>query len=503
LKLCDVYMNRDQWDKQIEVCGQLLKKTGKIDRKSRIECYARMGLALRLKGNYKEALLTFRKERKFLASNATTEKLAVAERIANVYKDMGKYENAMRIFEEVNINSKLFSNNDLYKGSLVGLGIVYTKTGKYFDAIKANSELLRYSELNNDKQAAIKAYINKAESHYYLGEYNEAQSCYINGLKIAKKVYRIHDAILCLANLGNIYYSKGQYNKATKIYHKLKVSFGYLGDKAGTASVMCSLGICKIAAGDYPLAIEYLEKHLTLSKNLKRESSIALSYCNLGVVYNLMGDFATAKKYFRSQLRIDERIGNWEGIVRAFINIAIQYKNTGKYIKSLKNLEKASKIIGKKGIKTYNALLYLNLSEVHLALGGISESIKFSQLATEEAKENENIEIEILASGVLTRARVIQLLENKRAFSNGELKKATCLLKHFRSRSQSTKNREFKGNILFESYIIGKRIVDKGINLNIKDIRSKAIKIFEDLYKNSPQYEFFSKIKILKKDTFQ
>jgi tetratricopeptide (TPR) repeat protein len=498
-KICDVHMNRSEWNKQIELCNGILKENRRLDKSLKAECYKRIGNCLRLKGDYKEALQIYKKAFRIYGFLKDIQgKLNIIEHEAKVMMVMGKYKDALSSFEMVYKLSKEYNYRESFKNALIGLGIVNSKIGKYDETIKYNEELKLFSMLNNEKLGIVISQTNQAEAYYYLGDHSRAKTLYLEALELSKKNEGKHEKTICLGNLGNIYFFKSEFKKAIHFFQMQLKELIIIGDKAGINIAIGAIGACFISVGNYDKALYYIKKQMLMSKQLLRKNSLAISYCNIGIVHNLKGEFLTAKMFFIKQLKINKEQNNTEGIIRAFVNIGIQYKNIKKYSIALKYLRNAFDISFKNNINTYNPLIYLNFGEIFFEKKKFRDAIKSALIAEEEAIKNCNKEIEFLAKSVIVKSQIIDIINNTVTTKSKKIEKINLLYEKYYRDIKFINKKELLAIVYFTCFQMDIILQPFGV-LHLNSMRNKrnALSVYKKLYKLTPQFEYKEKIKLL------
>ena len=107
-----------------------------------------------------------------------------------------------------------------------------------------------------------------------------------------------------------------------------------MGDRAGVGRACGSLGNPYNSLGDFQKAIEYLERHLKVSKEVGDRAGEGSAYSNLGNAFMNLGDFPKAIEYHEQHLKISKDVGDKAGEGKA-------YGNLGSAHKLLRNFQKA------------------------------------------------------------------------------------------------------------------------------------------------------------------
>jgi len=144
-------------------------------------------------------------------------------------------------------------------------------------------------------------------------------------------------------NIGNIYSDQDDYLKALDYYERsLKIS-EEIRDKIGTANTLSNIGnMYNDKEGNYPKALEYYQRSLKIREELGNKKGIAGDLNNIGTIYRDQGDNIKAMDYLQRALKISEEIGHKKTIATTITNIGLIYFNQGDYSKALEYCKMSS-----------------------------------------------------------------------------------------------------------------------------------------------------------------
>lgn len=145
-------------------------------------------------------------------------------------------------------------------------------------------------------------------------QYLEAQSAYLEGLQIYKKLgmQNTGEYADALDNIGTLYHAVGLYAQAkTSIEHSLSLRAKLFGeDSQPYATALHNLASIESAMGNKTLAIKYLKKTLELKAKFegKLTSSYATTLNNLGTNHHVLGRHEEAAEFIEEAISIQEQI---------------------------------------------------------------------------------------------------------------------------------------------------------------------------------------------------
>lgn len=266
-----VYLGQSQYEEAIASFENALSHAGMFVTDTEVDINHYLATAQYKSGKYEDAMNTL---------NAIAR---VREKEADVYfmrgsieMEQGDYENAVN-----DLNKALvYSKND------IGMTIdIY----KVFAANQREAEGKSYLSAALENRLSSMSEYEKGVIYYYMSDYENAR----NFLEMAKsdKTYG-RDSLLML---GKTYEQLGDSNYAGGLYNK------YIEENGGDAVIYNQLGLCKLATGEYEMALNAFES------GLKMEGAAAilqeLKY-NQAVAYEYVSDFKKAAALMREYLTI-------------------------------------------------------------------------------------------------------------------------------------------------------------------------------------------------------
>lgn len=498
-KMCDVHMNRSEWNKQIEHCNAILKTSRLLDKRIKAECYKRIGDCWRYKGEYNKAMIQYRISYKLNEIlKDTYGKLSLLELQVKTSMESGNYNEAFRNLDFIYKTSIKENFSELLLRAMHSYGIIYSKLGKYDDAIKMNLKLYQKANELSNKSIALSSKINLAQAYYFLGKIDRAKEIYENCLIIATKYKSYRDILICKSNIGTIYYHQHKFKNSIKVLQQLIINYKLLGDSAGLSRVFGIISACYISLGNYQKAEKYLKKQLEISKKLKRKQTTLLCTSNLGAIYNLTGQFIKAIQIFNKQLLFERKSKNLEGIYRAILNKSMAMYYLRKLYLAKKYAMKAMQIAKENNIGNNYVLAVWHLARLMYEFKNYYSAYLYAKEAMEYAIENKNNYLIVFLKILLLKIKVFHFNLNIEVITTDyiEEKLINPLLKLLESQT----NIEEKALINYELWKITNSNSVKIINaISSEQFRKKSIFLYTKLYKNTPQYEFQLKIKELRK----
>ena len=188
-------------------------------------------------------------------------------------------------------------------------------------------------------------------------------------------------------NLGNAYQSLGDFPKAVE-YHTKRLSIAKeVGDRAGEGGAYGNLGNAYRSLGEFQKAMEYHTKHLSIAKEVGDRAGEGAAYGNLGNAYQSLGDFQKAIEYHTKDLSIAKEVGDTAGEGRAYGNLGNAYESLGDFQKAMEYHTKHLSIAKEVGDRAGEGGAYGNLGNAYQSFGDFQKALEYHTKRLSIAKE--------------------------------------------------------------------------------------------------------------------
>ncbi len=266
----------------------------------KVVVYRGLGMAYMGLAKYEEAEASFRTALEYTDNRMTENVQDIRLYLATVQYRAEKYEDTITTCDDI-LREESKGNADAY--FLRGASYLYEgnqeEAKKDFDAaVKLSPEdydlYLNIYECYRSRSLSglgaaylqtalnipggdLQHYYNRGRIHYYLENYEEAQSLLIG--PVEEKYQPAMNLI------GKVYLKLGDYEHARAVYQQIQSEFGADADSFN------GLALCAIESGDYDAALSYIAQGLALEGTSGKQEL----YFNEIIVYEKKLDFGTAK----------------------------------------------------------------------------------------------------------------------------------------------------------------------------------------------------------------
>ncbi|XP_052450928.1 G protein signaling modulator 2, like isoform X3 [Carassius gibelio] len=261
--------------------------------------------------------------------------------LGNTLKVLGRYDEAAVCCQRHLDISRMLHDKVGQARALYNYGNVYHAKGKNIcwsgmdpgefpeEARIALKKATEYYEANlaivkelGDRAAQGRTYGNLGNSHYLLGNFQDAVLAHEQRLLIAKEFGDRAAERRAYCNLGNAYIFLGKFDDAAEHYKRTLQLARQLKDRAVEAQACYSLGNTYTLLRDYERAIDYHLKHLIIAQDLKDRIGEGRACWSLGNAYTALGNHEQAMSFSEKHLEISKEIGDRSGELTARMNVS-------------------------------------------------------------------------------------------------------------------------------------------------------------------------------------
>ncbi len=344
---------------------------------------------------YDEAVAAYLQAKEmFIKTGDLTGQAFSVNNIAVIYNDQGKYNDALKYYEEsFQVKLKSFEKDssdnciENIANSLTGKGMCLVNLSRSTEAYETYQLALKYLEISNSfslvtRRADLYNYMGTTQRK--LGNLTEARKYYNMALSIKRELGdRAGEADI----LDNIAYVTDNTTEANKMYqqaYQIKID---LGDKSGAGFSMSNAGQTYWTLGEYQKAIDAHNLALKLRTEANDRSGQAYSYSKLGGLYKASGEPTKAIENYNKAIEIYKELGKKKEVAEIYNDLGTNFNNVKDYEKALINYTEAMKIYESIEAKTELAGSYSDIATVYYSLKDFKKSKEFEYKALKIQEE--------------------------------------------------------------------------------------------------------------------
>ena len=210
-----------------------------------------------------------------------------------------------------------------------------------------------------------------------VGEWEEAERQYQEGLEIAKSYADRRLQACCQVAIGELFRKRGSFQETTEWMEAARQGFESAGDLEGVGRVLHYTGNSYAQQGDYKAAeASYLES-LHIRRQLNDKINIANLLNNLGILARYRKETGKATDLYMESLTIRRELGDRVGVAVSLNNLGVLAQEQGDYRLARNYLEEAIAIQRQIGAKYHLANFLNSLGNISRAQGDYAEAKSF------------------------------------------------------------------------------------------------------------------------------
>ncbi|MBA2702848.1 MAG: tetratricopeptide repeat protein [Blastocatellia bacterium] len=154
-------------------------------------------------------------------------------------------------------------------------------------------------------------------------------------------------------------------------------------DRLGEAITIGLIGNCYKKFGDFPKALEFLQRALAMKRELGNRAEEGKTLSHLGLLYWEMGQYPPAVEHFNQAIALGAQLNDHVLEASAHNNLGLVYDELGEYRKSIAEYTRALELYRDTGFERGISDTIGNIGGKHLLLGEYSEALRYYQQALE------------------------------------------------------------------------------------------------------------------------
>jgi len=269
--------------------------------------------------------------------------------------------------------------------ALTALGDIHVARGEIGEALHYVDDALALSRKAGDSSAEASALYNLANVQKLRGELQQALGGFEQALEINRRLGEDTGTFHALYALGSIYFDLGDLVKAREKYEEaLKIGQPLKDTAPRRARLLNNIGLVLYQQDQREVALDYFQRALTLSQELKDSDGTAAAFHNLGVAevalghpgegletlrqalalreggnpyswahtlrelgtaYDRLGDLTAAGHYFHDSLEMGKRVGSPGQMAEILFRWALLDREQGRLEEALAKVKEAIQLV--------------------------------------------------------------------------------------------------------------------------------------------------------------
>lgn len=223
------------------------------------------------------------------------------------------------------------------------------------------------AERLNARGLLARAHLLEGRSHHNQGQPTEAKAAMEQARALFEAIGDRAGVASVLNSLGTVLSDEQQLASGAAMYEASLRAAEEIGDRKAMSAALNNLGLVLKDERRYDAALKAHERALALRREIGERNWTAVSLSNIGVVYFEQDRFEKAATYYRQSLDLAREIGDKRGQVRAQHNLAIVSRELGRLPEAQQQFEAALAVRREIGDKRGQVITLVELGLVQLA----------------------------------------------------------------------------------------------------------------------------------------
>ncbi len=385
-------------------------------------------------------------------------------------KELGKFEESIRLFEKSLSVAKKITDKKKQYDSLLQLGILYWNIGllkessvHYEHALQFAKEFNLYN-LQKKCQNSLEIYRLYKEGKKFRssGEHTKSTEIFQQAIELARETGSKEHELKCLRQMSVTYLELNKLQKYLSLNKDALNIAQSLNHSKEEGRCLNNFGLFYEKLDNYSEALNYYEKALNIAQDLKEREDEFICLNNIGNIYDKIGNYIKALECLEKALIIAEQLKDDSYIFWALNNIGITFRTKGltsddkkDFDKALDYFDKCLRITKKPkdtieeayDYKQAEVYVLNNIGSVHTDLKNSYKALKYFKSGYKKAEEIKDVE----AMGmILTNIGIVH-------YNQGNYEKST----EYYQEAIDLANRIEGDQILWEAYMESARAYEK------------------------------------------
>ncbi|MDP8259645.1 MAG: tetratricopeptide repeat protein [Candidatus Gygaella obscura] len=286
-------------------------------------------------------------------------------KVVKICDTASKHQDKEEYFQAIELYKEALELDIDYKEPLLALANIYTSLGKKDLALDYYFKYIKLCKSNQDSFSLISAYFSIGNLYEEMSidgndQRNHAMKNYNNARELAKKLN-------CSYSLAQAYIAIGwwysdwemDYKKALEYLLKAEYLLKIITPEFELVEVYNDIGYQYLYMNEYDKASEYFSRNFELLKSLDHKKGLMRYYDNIGGMYYCRANYSEAMETYKKGLEIAEKLESEEDELLFQNAIAQIYEEKGEYINAIDLYSKAIKFYESKKFKSRTTKLIM------------------------------------------------------------------------------------------------------------------------------------------------
>jgi adenylate cyclase len=276
-------------------------------------------------------------------------------------------------------------------------GEYYEAISEYERAQQALQQALDLARSHRDAEGEARCLARLGLIAWSQGNYETAEQVYTEALASIGEEERYRDEEAEIRRgLGLVYRQQGKYEEAEAQFQRNLALNRLLNNRPGEARSLNMLGILEFYRRNMDAALTYYRQAQQIYEAVGDLAGVASCLFSIGQGASTSGDYAEAEILLQQALQIYERINDGWWQLFTWNELGVLYLVVGEYTKAQQCLVQGLELSRARGVDSGEAYLLCNLGQVQRELGNLSQAEASLQAALQLAQAQSDVQLEAI-----------------------------------------------------------------------------------------------------------
>jgi predicted ATPase len=293
----------------------------------------------------------------------------------NALFKLARYEESVACYQKVFDIAQEEQDSRSQALAWLAIGKVRDRQGEFKDALKSADRAYNVAQKNGLKQELADSRLLQGQSHYRLGQVDQAEPLIQSALDLHRKREDAFGEGRCLNLLGLVADVRGKYQKAREYKREAIRVFEEIGGAPSRwwiGNLTLNLAITADLEGDYKTAINLYQEAMANMEEVGDQDWIITCLFNLGAAYVNQGEYDQAEDHLGQVLALTEGM-DWLGLSLTYYYLAESYLGQGQIKYATKAALQALDLARKSGAQEHLGAAWRALGKAASSAGKVVE----------------------------------------------------------------------------------------------------------------------------------
>ncbi len=202
-----------------------------------------------------------------------------------------------------------------------------------------------------------------------LGSFDEARTTCQEAIALQRRLGDEAGLAASLTSLGVIYQFNGEHDRSEESHAESLAIRRRIGDESGIATSLSNLSSVAYGKNDLARAAAFGDESVAIYRRLGHESGIAHALMKIGLVAAAKGEYDRAEELFNECLRMQRAVGNTGSILYSLVNLGAVAHKRGKYALAMERYHEALDLLEATPNKAALVKTFEDIAAASAALG--------------------------------------------------------------------------------------------------------------------------------------